>query len=272
MGAIFEPSTGDRFDSGHVGHTDIHFDGSRYTMWYFGGDQQMRPLITPMGVMQVKGMELAIGRAVSNDGINWTRVDGPYRGAWLEHGAPADWDALMANGPQVVNGPGGAYLMYYHAFSPAKGGFVIGVAVSRDLRHWEKKGAVVTPGPAGSWNERGSSMHQVIKIGGQYVMFFEALDKTNHYYIGLATSPDGLAWKTEPEPVFQHAVRGSGAWDAQAVGTPWVVPLPDGSFRMYYVGMNETGPTAGELDVQAYIGVALSDGPNFRKWRRYGEK
>jgi hypothetical protein len=271
MGSVFEPSTGDRFDNGHVASTDIHFDNNRYTMWYAGGDQKVLQLPGPQGVMKLKGMELRVGRAISNDGVNWTRVEGPIRGAWLDHGAMADWDPLMVNGPQVLYGPDGTYRMYYHTYNPMKGGFLIGMAVSRDLKNWEKKGIIIGPGPAGAWNEMGGSVHHVLKLGGQYVMFFEALDKTMHYCIGLATSPDGFAWTTEPEPVFRHAKRGSGAWDAMAVGTPWVVPMPDGSFRMYYVGMNEGAPNAGELGVKAHIGVALSDGPNFRKWRRYGE-
>jgi predicted GH43/DUF377 family glycosyl hydrolase len=271
MGAVFEPSTGDRFDNGHVGSTDIHFDNNQYTMWYYGGDQKVLDLPSPRGVMRLKGMEIRIGRAISDDGVNWARVDGPCRGAWLDHGGMTDWDALMVNGPQVVRQTDGIYRMYYHTYNPAKGGFLIGLAISRDLRNWEKKGMVIGPGPAGSWNEMGGSVHQVLKIEGRYVMFLEGLDRTMHYCIGLATSADGFVWQVEPEPVFRHAPRGSGAWDALAVGTPWVVPVPDGSYRMYYVGMNEASPTAGELGVKASIGVALSDGANFRRWRRYGE-
>jgi predicted GH43/DUF377 family glycosyl hydrolase len=271
MGAVFEPSTGDRFDSGHVGITDIHLIDNEYVMWYYGGDQKYIELPSPRGIMKLKGMEIRIGRAVSNDGINWKRIDGPYRGAVLDHGSMSDWDALMVNGPQVVHEPDGSYRMYYHTYNPSRGGFLIGLAVSRDLMTWEKKGVVISPGPAGSWYEMGGSTHHVLKVEGQYVMFFEGLDRSMHYCIGLATSSDGLVWQVESEPVFRHSPRGSGAWDALAVGTPWVVPMPDGSYRMYYVGMNEASPNAGELGVAACIGVALSDGHDFRKWRRYGE-
>jgi hypothetical protein len=271
MGSVFEPSSGDRFDNGHVGSTDIHYEDGVYTMWYNAGDQSMMQIPGPQGVMKLKGMEMRVGRAESADGIHWTRIDGPFRGAWLDHGAMTDWDPLMTNGPQVVDGLDGTWRMYYHTYNPMKGGFLIGLAVSTDLRTWEKKGPVLGPGPAGSWYDMGPSVHHVLRIRDRWVMFFEALDKTMHYCIGVASSSDGFAWSTEPDLVFQHAPRGSGAWDAQAVGTPWVVPMEDGSYRMYYVGMNEAGAGAGELGVKANIGVALSDGPNYRKWRRYGE-
>jgi hypothetical protein len=45
--------------------------------------------------------------------------------------------------------------------------------------------------------------------------------------------------------------------------------MPDGSYRMYYVGGTEGGHD--ELSVEIRIGLAVSDGPNFRKWRRWGE-
>ncbi|GIW06693.1 MAG: hypothetical protein KatS3mg060_1498 [Dehalococcoidia bacterium] len=45
-----------------------------------------------------------------------------------------------------------------------------------------------------------------------------------------------------------------------------MVPMDDGSFRLYYVGGPER--QAGN-DYQQGIGLALSDGPNYRRWRRW---
>lgn len=42
-----------------------------------------------------------------------------------------------------------------------------------------------------------------------------------------------------------------------------MVALDDGSYRLYYVGVDDR--------IQFAIGMAVSDGPNFRKWKRYGE-
>ena len=48
---------------------------------------------------------------------------------------------------------------------------------------------------------------------------------------------------------------------------PYLVPMPDGSFRMYYLGV---GALDGESS-QYGIGLAVSDGKDFRKWKRWGE-
>jgi len=45
--------------------------------------------------------------------------------------------------------------------------------------------------------------------------------------------------------------------------------LPDGSFDMYYVGCPEMGHD--ELSAMHLIGMAVSEGQDFRKWRRPGE-
>lgn len=46
--------------------------------------------------------------------------------------------------------------------------------------------------------------------------------------------------------------------------------MEGGSYRMYYVGSNEGG--ADELSRQHRIGLAISDGSNFLRWRRWGEE
>ncbi|MCX8126073.1 MAG: glycosyl hydrolase [Dehalococcoidia bacterium] len=271
MGAIMDPSTGDRFDSGHIGVSDIWYENGTYTMWYFGGDQKVLQLPGPQGMGKLKGAELRPGKAVSKDGIHWQRVDGPVRGALLDHGSMTDFDPLMVGWPQVVKEPDGSLKMYYHTYNPMRGGFLVGLAVSSDGTTWRKVGQVLGPGAPGSFDDMGISTRHVIKIQGRYYMFFEALNKQLEYNIGLAVSDDGINWTKDPKPVFYHAPKGSGAWDARAVGTPWVVPMADGSYRLYYVGMSETDNIAGgELAVKAMIGLAISDGPNFRRWRRYG--
>ena len=45
----------------------------------------------------------------------------------------------------------------------------------------------------------------------------------------------------------------SGSWDSISVARPWVVPLDDGSARLYYVGCAADGATSG-------LGMAVSDG------------
>ena len=114
----------------------------------------------------------------------------------------------------------------------------------------------------------------VLKIDGQYLMFYEGVNQSGDHSIGLAISADGINWEKQPGSevggaIFSHAPKGSGRWDARPIGTPCVVPMADGSFRMYYIGANEGGYD--ELSSQHQIGLAVSDGSNFRKWYRWGE-
>ena len=78
--------------------------------------------------------------------------------------------------------------------------------------------------------------------------------------IGLARSDDGLVWeRASSSPVLEPPAEPS-AWDGGGVMTPWVVPLDDGSARMYYVGRALSGARG--------IGMAASDGADWTRWTR----
>lgn len=269
MGAVLEPvpATQDRFDNAHVGISDIHYWDGLYWMFYFGGDQTIIERKFGDRVFQAKGVIMRPGIAISRDGLNFVRLEGPHRGAMLEPGGPDDWDSLFCAWPRVLREPDGSFKIYYHTLNPAKGGFLVGMATSPDGLRWEKVGQVLGPGGPDDFDAGGLSCRDVKKIGDQYVMFYEGTNSQGYYCIGVATSPDGFTW-TKEGSVFCHAPKGSGRWDARAVGTPNVVPMEDGSFRMYYIGANEGGHD--ELSTQHQIGLAVSDGTNFRRWRRWG--
>jgi hypothetical protein len=52
------------------------------------------------------------------------------------------------------------------------------------------------------------------------------------------------------------------------VGTPYVLAMEDGSFRMYYLGV---GKIEGDNTSQQGLELAVSDGENYRSWRRFNE-
>lgn len=275
MGSVFEPSSDPyRFDNAHVGVSDIHKENDRYRIWYFGGDQTTIEMKVTDRIRQAKGIRMQPGCAISGDGITWSRLEGPYRGAFLEPGQPGEFDSLFCAWPRVVKADDGSYLMYYHTLDLASG-FTVGLASSPDGLDWEKRGPILGPGAAGSFDERGISCRHVIRHDGRYLMFYQGANYSGYYCIGLAISDDGIHWSKDAEsaapggPIFCHAPKGSGRWDARAVGTPCVVKLGDGSFRLYYVGANEGGHD--ELSSRHQIGLALSDGADYRCWRRWGE-
>jgi hypothetical protein len=143
-GAVLEPHPDvDRFDSSHVAVSDVSYADGRYWMWYFGGSQARQSI----GKYQVRGFDMLPGLALSGDGLHWFRVEGPYQGALLGHGAPGDFDAVFCGWPQVLRDSGG-WKMYYHSLDPMRG-FVVGMARSADGLRWEKYGEVLGPGDRG---------------------------------------------------------------------------------------------------------------------------
>jgi hypothetical protein len=49
--------------------------------------------------------------------------------------------------------------------------------------------------------------------------------------------------------------------------------MDDGSWRMYYIGSNETGShaVADEMALKHRIGLAVSQGTDLTRWKRWGE-
>jgi hypothetical protein len=149
----------------------------------------------------------------------------------------------------------------------AGGGASICAAESDDGITWRKLGPVFGPsGDPDRFDARGVSTRSVIPWQGGWLMAYEALPVGDapHFSIGLATSPDGLRWERLPGagPGGCAVPRGDpGAWDALAIGTPWLLPMPDGSLRLYYVGFDE--------QVETGIGMAVCDGRDLTRWEKY---
>lgn len=268
QGAVFEPdSDPTRFDSAHVGISDIHRRDDLYWMWYFGGD----------ATGQRRGFPLRPGCAVSRDGQHWHRLPGPHRGALLDAGAPGEYDAFMVGWPQVIQWDDGNWRMYYHTVQLGKG-YILAWAESPDGLRWEKRGVVMEPGPKGRFDDYGVSTRHMVKLGDTWTMFYEGCQYTGHpiqvnRQIGVATSKDGIQWQRIDGPhangaVIAQAPKGSGRWDYR-LGCPWLVVQDDGSLRLYYIGSNEAvGSGTSELDVVHQIGLAVSAG-DITEWQRF---
>lgn len=93
-------------------------------------------------------------------------------------------------------------------------------AFAQNPADWEfLPGAVLAPDPSIPWASRSISSPTVVydSIRGQYLMFFESLstDSDAHcpngiWYIGVATSPDGVDWTIDPTPLVSPSPRGTG--------------------------------------------------------------
>ncbi|MBS0261840.1 MAG: hypothetical protein JSS02_07775 [Planctomycetes bacterium] len=178
-------------------------DGSTYRMWYGG---------------QGRDGHDRIHYAESSDGESW-----------VAHGvALEDRLANHVNDPAVVK-VAGTYYMYY---TRTERDVVdrIDVAVSEDGQTWEPKGAVLTPGPQGSWDSLSVGRPAVLYEEGVFKLWYDGrkdfppgtpvqgvpLSPTSRRSVGYATSKDGLRFtRPSADPVFGND---AGAVDVQRVG------------------------------------------------------
>jgi hypothetical protein len=264
-GSVLDPSDDpDRFDSYFLGGTSVVRAGEGYRLYYFGA----RQLSGDERAERQADLLMAIGVAEGPDGLHFTKIDGDAgHGAVIAPGAPGAFDSRVALLPRVMPLDGG-WRMYYHGSGP-DGAARIAIAESDDGIHWEKRGPIFGPNPDQSaFDARSVNSRSVIEWAGGWLMAYEALAAggTHQFSIGLATSPDGLRWERLPGrgPGGCALPRGEpGAWDALSIGTPWLLPMPDGSLRLYYVGFSEQAETA--------IGMAVCDGKDLTRWERYLE-
>jgi hypothetical protein len=274
MGAVLEPHPDPaRFDSGHVGVSDVQYADGLYWMWYFGGDGVTRKLFG----MDITGVPMRPGCAISRDGLHWSRIEGPHGGALLDVGRPGEPDALIVGWPQVVRWDDGSFRMYYHTLDPQQR-YVVCWAESADGLRFEKRGVIMEPGPAGRFDDQGVATRHILRHDGRWVMFYEGCGRTGRpmevtRQIGVAVSDDGLRWERLDGPhangcILAQSPEGAGLWDNR-LGCPWAVPLPDGTLRLYYIGSNErSGAGANELESVHQIGLAVSRG-DITRWERW---
>jgi len=129
------------------------------------------------------------------------------------------------------------FVMFYNAKAPPAGHEAIGIAVSRDMRNWQRYGhgpVVVNVGPS-PWAISGNP--QIVKMGDVWVMFyFGAFWKPNAFDT-FAASYDLIYWSKWDEP---HLIEPSEPWDATFAHKPWVIKH-DGVVYHYYCAVGDRG-------------------------------
>ncbi|UCH90156.1 MAG: hypothetical protein JSV49_05840 [Thermoplasmata archaeon] len=268
---VLKPGPPGSWDSEHVSHPTVLFNGTSYQMWYTGGN--------------VSGDR--IGYATSPDGFNWTKhgnnpvfkngsagewddgnVYAPtvqFNGSmfrmwyvgfdggitriglanstdgtnWTRYsgnpvcglGSPGSWDDNELNSPTVIY-DSNVYKMWYSGHDGAL--WRTGYATSLDGENWTKANPVVDLGPGGSWDDNDIFRPSVIHNGTDYQMWYSANDGATPK-IGYATSPDGITWmKNGSNPVLDV---GPAPWDSAAVCYPFVIYNGTG-YQMWYGGSN----------------------------------
>jgi predicted GH43/DUF377 family glycosyl hydrolase len=166
---------------------------------------------------------------VSNDGAIWARADSspaftsddiPY----LDNGADVSAGYVAADGTWVL------VFETVEVSDP----WVLGRATAPgpDGPWTVDPEPFLTPGPSGSFDAGGLQWPSVVRTDDGYLMYFTVIDRRGGQgSIGLATSPDGVAWTKHDGPVL----TAEADWERGQVDRPRVAVTPRG-LAMVYAG------------------------------------
>ncbi len=213
------------------------YEDGRFKLWYGGG------------------LPYRIGYAESVDGVHFFAQPQPV----LDPGPAGSWDAgdlvrpsilKLANPAatmlQALNLPLTStqlYLMYYNAFSssnPDPGvGYdtAIGLAASLDGLRWQRydQNPIIT-------SDQEIYTCFALRVEGAYYLYYRIAGD-----VQLSTSIDGLHFATYAgNPVLS---RQPNTWQAEQVYGVFILPLDDGSYRMYYNGIRHLGGGWGMIGI-----------------------
>lgn len=250
------------FDTAHVGLGQILLpmttpaimnDSGVYIMYYMGGnfeeqsvDTYMKNIPEGMEDYKVKGMNMKIGVAISQDGISWGRVEGDHpTGACIypcdrsdinqqNEPIPSDFpEELYCAWPEVVVNLDGneneKFLMFYSTMLKETKEKVLACAISEDGFRWFKRNIALQP-DAGSMDSAGCARCCVLPDSllddkgewqslSSFQMFYEGVGDDNKHRIMCAESPDGKTW-TKTGVALDV---GEDSWDSEGVGAPHVI-------------------------------------------------
>jgi len=203
----------------------------------------------------------AIALVRSEDGFTWTQEPE----ICLAADPTSGWENDLNRSCTVKKD--GVWHMWYtgQVFKPGgwrEGWSRIGYATSTDGVHFtrvRREPVIVPELPF----EKTSVMNPYVRwdaTRGVWRMWYAAGEIYEPNVLAYAESKDGLVWKKNPEPFFEHG--DAMAWDRDRVGACEVHPLPDGRWVMFYIGYSD-------IDT-ARIGCAISkDG--LTDWKRLGQ-
>jgi hypothetical protein len=192
---------------------------------------------------------IAIGLATSHDGVHYKKFGANPVLASDNNG----FDAFTV-GPGIVVKEDSVWVMYFNALETA--GFTPGPSIGRATATiltgpWKRRDTpVLKTGNKGEWDAGFVIPSTVLALKeGSYIMYYSGgndYNTLNDFFVGMATSTDGMNWKkyndpattqhpfAESDPVFMNG--SAGDWDGNYVWMANVTRYSEG-FRMYYTGV-----------------------------------
>jgi beta-1,2-mannosidase len=221
------------------------------------------------GAMEIGGHTSRLGLAESSDGIHFKRRPAPAFYPANDDQKSREWPGGVED-PRIVESEDGSYVLTYTQWNRQT--YSVGIATSRDLVHWTKRGPAFLTAKDGKYahlkyksagivTRPGRGRHIAAKIDGLYWMYW------GEGFIHLATSTDLIHWSpvedARGEPVELLGPR-PGHFDSTFPETGPPPVLTDAGIVVIYNGKNaeeKDGDPA--LGANAYAaGEALFDAHN----------
>jgi predicted GH43/DUF377 family glycosyl hydrolase len=198
-----------------------------------------------------KTLSIAVGLAISRDGFHFVK----YKANPVLAPDGTGFDAMQAAPGRIVK-IDSLWVMFYNGqeqivYSP---GPHIGRATAKHLTGpWRRDDKpVLSGGSRGEWDEGFILPGSILVMDdGTLRMYYTGgadIMRWGDFYIGMATSPDGIVWTkyndpattkhpfAESDPVMKPGNKGD--WDGSDVWMPHVTKFKD-EFRMFYSGTPE---------------------------------
>jgi predicted GH43/DUF377 family glycosyl hydrolase len=175
----------------------------------------------------------------SPDGESWTRSS--EEPIFTVSDVP-----LSGTGALVLTGlvqPDGTWVLFYHTFTSSNSAGYIGRASAPDpTGPWMfDETAALSPGSEGEWDDLQVMRVNVLPKDEGYIMYYAGINHDNESRIGMALSPDGIAWEkydnpattdapyAESDPIMEPELEWEGSW----LDRPEVVKTADGWVMLY---------------------------------------
>lgn len=202
---------------------EVVMDDNGFKMWYF------------------RGHYLCL--ATSTYGINWERYSGN----------PIGGDYQFVDSSVLYDE--GIYKMWHRVSTGTTPGIeAIHYSTSNDGINWDYPGLkVLEPGNPGEYDSRRVYAPDVVKINGQYEMWYSAQSDHERIVqrIGHATSPDGINWTKDGgcNPVLTPGAQGD--FDSRGITEASVVRVENELFMFY-------AADDGDFIITSKIGLATA--------------
>jgi len=219
------------------------------------------------GAMEIGGHTSRLGMAESADGIHFTRLAEPVFYPAKDAQQGREWPGGVED-PRIVESPDGTYVLTYTQWNRIT--YSVGIATSRDLKHWTKHGPAFFDAEGGKYAALKYKSAGIVtrldptkgrllaaKIMGKYWMFW------GEGSIRLASSADLIHWTpvedSKGAPVELLKPR-AGHFDSTFPETGPPPLLTDAGIVVLYNGKNAVEGGDPDLGANAYAaGEALFD-------------